>query len=50
VGYYQACERINDKALAPTGEIVAGKVKEKFKDAIAFVVSLRASFFEYTYF
>ncbi|KAJ7095735.1 hypothetical protein B0H15DRAFT_826858 [Mycena belliarum] len=38
VGYYQACERIDDTALAPVGERVAGKIKDGFKDAIAFVV------------
>lgn len=38
VGYYQACERLDDTALAPVGEKVAGKVKEHFKDAVAFVV------------
>jgi hypothetical protein len=39
VGYYQACERLDDTALAPVGEKVAGKVKQGFMDAIAFVVS-----------
>ncbi|KAJ7781768.1 hypothetical protein DFH07DRAFT_791439 [Mycena maculata] len=38
VGYYQACERVDDTALAPVGERVAGKVKDGFKDAIAFVI------------
>lgn len=38
MGYYQACERIDDTALAPVGERVAGKLKDGFKDAIAFVV------------
>ncbi|KAJ7505141.1 hypothetical protein B0H11DRAFT_1977020 [Mycena galericulata] len=38
VGYYQACERIDDTALAPVGERVAGKIKDGFKDAIAFVI------------
>ncbi|KAJ7069647.1 hypothetical protein C8F01DRAFT_1207243 [Mycena amicta] len=38
VGYYQACERIDDVSLAPVGERVAGKLKEGFKNAVAFVV------------
>lgn len=38
VGYYQACERLDDTALAPVGERVVGKLQEQFKDAIAFVV------------
>jgi len=38
VGYYQACERLDDTALAPVGEKVAGKVKATFEDAVAFVV------------
>ena len=38
VGYYQACERPNDTALAPVGEKVANKIKAQFEDAIAFVV------------
>ncbi|KAJ7442624.1 hypothetical protein FB451DRAFT_1057387 [Mycena latifolia] len=38
VGYYQACERIDDTALAPVGERVAGKLKDGFKDAIALVI------------
>lgn len=38
VGYYQACERLDDTALAPVGEKVAGKVKASFEDAMAFVV------------
>jgi len=38
VGYYQACERLDDTALAPVGEKVAGKVKAAFEDAVAFVV------------
>ncbi|KAF7314424.1 MPN domain-containing protein [Mycena kentingensis (nom. inval.)] len=38
VGYYQACERIDDTSLAPVGEKVAGKLKDGFKNAIAFVV------------
>ena len=40
VGYYQACERLDDTSLAPVGERVAGKIREQFKDAIAFVVPL----------
>jgi hypothetical protein len=38
VGYYQACERLDDTALAPVGEKVASKIKARFEDAIAFVV------------
>ncbi|KAJ6508518.1 hypothetical protein C8R45DRAFT_967702 [Mycena sanguinolenta] len=38
VGYYQACERLSDTALAPVGERVAGKLKNGFKDAIALVI------------
>jgi len=38
VGYYQACERIDDTALAPVGEKVAGKIRAMFEDAMAFVV------------
>lgn len=38
VGYYQACERLDDTALAPVGEKVASKIKAQFEDAIAFVV------------
>lgn len=38
VGYYQACERLNDTALAPVGEKVASKIKAQFEDAVAFVV------------
>ncbi|KIM35902.1 hypothetical protein M413DRAFT_449526 [Hebeloma cylindrosporum] len=38
VGYYQACERLDDTALAPVGEKVAGKVKASFPDAVAFVI------------
>lgn len=38
VGYYQACERTDDNALAPVGERVASKIHEQFEDAIAFVV------------
>jgi hypothetical protein len=38
VGYYQACERLDDTALAPVGEKVASKIQAQFKDAIAFVV------------
>lgn len=40
VGYYQACDRLDDTALAPVGERIAGKLRETFPDAIAFVVSL----------
>lgn len=38
VGYYQACERVDDTALAPVGERVAGKLKDGFKNAVALVV------------
>ncbi|KAK7062642.1 hypothetical protein VNI00_000130 [Paramarasmius palmivorus] len=38
VGYYQACERLDETALAPVGEKVASKIKESFKDAVAFVI------------
>jgi len=38
VGYYQACERLDDTALAPVGEKVAGRVKAAFGDAVAFVI------------
>jgi hypothetical protein len=38
VGYYQACERLDDTALAPIGEKVASKIRAQFEDAIAFVV------------
>lgn len=38
VGYYQACERTDDTALAPVGERVAEKIRSQFNDAIAFVV------------
>jgi hypothetical protein len=47
VGYYQACERLDDTALAPVGEKVAGKVKAAFEDAVAFVV--RFFFFFFTF-
>ena len=40
VGYYQACERLDDAALAPVGEKVAEKIKAGFDKAIAFVVCL----------
>ncbi|KII90514.1 hypothetical protein PLICRDRAFT_173916 [Plicaturopsis crispa FD-325 SS-3] len=38
VGYYQACERLDETALAPVGERVAGKLREQFDGAIAFVI------------
>ncbi|KAF8895190.1 hypothetical protein BD779DRAFT_1498023 [Infundibulicybe gibba] len=38
VGYYQACERLDDTALAPVGEKVAGIIRNGFSDAIAFVL------------
>lgn len=43
VGYYQACERLDDTALAPVGEKVASKIKGIFEDAIAFVVCSSSS-------
>lgn len=41
VGYYQACERLDDTALAPVGERVAEQIRSQFDDAIAFVVKMR---------
>ncbi|KAF8906689.1 hypothetical protein CPB85DRAFT_1313179 [Mucidula mucida] len=38
VGYYQACERIDDAALAPVGEKVATKIRDNFQHAIALVI------------
>ncbi|KAF8632887.1 hypothetical protein AX17_004733 [Amanita inopinata Kibby_2008] len=38
VGYYQACERLDDTALAPVGENVAERIRASFDKAIAFVV------------
>ncbi|EGN98368.1 hypothetical protein SERLA73DRAFT_183333 [Serpula lacrymans var. lacrymans S7.3] len=38
VGYYQACDRLDDTALAPVGEKVAGKIAETFKETIALVI------------
>ncbi|KDR82376.1 hypothetical protein GALMADRAFT_237654 [Galerina marginata CBS 339.88] len=38
VGYYQACERVDDTALAPVGEKVASKIKAGFDDAVAFAI------------
>ncbi|KAF8716018.1 hypothetical protein AX14_012501 [Amanita brunnescens Koide BX004] len=38
VGYYQACERLDDAALAPVGEKVAEQIKAGFDKAIAFVI------------
>ncbi|PPQ76517.1 hypothetical protein CVT26_013351, partial [Gymnopilus dilepis] len=38
VGYYQACERVDDASLAPVGERVASKIKAGFEDAVAFVI------------
>lgn len=38
MGYYQANDRLEDSALVPVGEKVAGKIKAKFNDAVAFVV------------
>ncbi|KAF9553878.1 UPF0172-domain-containing protein [Agrocybe pediades] len=41
VGYYQACERLDDTSLAPVGEKVASKVKAYFEDAVAFIIDNR---------
>jgi len=38
VGYYQACERLDDTAPALVGEKVEGEVKAAFEGAVAFVV------------
>ncbi|KAI6041394.1 Metallo-dependent hydrolase, partial [Pisolithus marmoratus] len=38
VGYYQACERADDRALAPVGERVAQQIRNQFNDAVAFVI------------
>ncbi|KAH7919243.1 UPF0172-domain-containing protein [Leucogyrophana mollusca] len=38
VGYYQACERLDDTALAPVGEKVAEELRQQFKEVIAFVI------------
>ncbi|KIK81424.1 hypothetical protein PAXRUDRAFT_832875 [Paxillus rubicundulus Ve08.2h10] len=38
VGYYQACERIDDTALAPVGERVVEQLRTQFSDVIAFVI------------
>ncbi|KAF8968994.1 hypothetical protein BDZ97DRAFT_301525 [Flammula alnicola] len=38
VGYYQACERLDDTSLAPVGERVASLIKAGFEDAVAFVI------------
>ncbi|KAF9474161.1 UPF0172-domain-containing protein [Pholiota conissans] len=38
VGYYQASERVDDTSLAPVGERVAGSIRAKFDDAVAFVI------------
>jgi len=40
VGYYQASDRLDDAALVPVGEKVASKVRDKFQDAVTFVVRL----------
>ena len=47
VGYYQACERLDETVLAPVGEKVASKIKAGFEDAIAFVVSADRLFPEF---
>lgn len=38
VGYYQACERLDDTALAPVGEKIATRIKQTCPNAVAFVV------------
>ncbi|KAJ7195434.1 hypothetical protein GGX14DRAFT_474724 [Mycena pura] len=38
VGYYQACERIDDTSLAPVGEKIAENLRDGFKNAIALVI------------
>ncbi|KAF8621230.1 hypothetical protein AX15_007946 [Amanita polypyramis BW_CC] len=38
VAYYQACERLDDTALAPVGEKVAERIRTGFDKAIAFVI------------
>jgi len=38
VGYYQASDRLDDTSLVPVGEKVAGKIKARFIDAVAFVI------------
>ncbi|KAG6877173.1 hypothetical protein C0992_010646 [Termitomyces sp. T32_za158] len=38
VGYYQASDRLDDTSLVPVGEKIAGKIKEGFTDAVAFVI------------
>lgn len=40
VGYYQACERLDDTALAPVGERIAEQIRSQFENAIAFVVGM----------
>ncbi|KAI5896896.1 UPF0172-domain-containing protein [Schizophyllum commune H4-8] len=38
VGYYQACERLDDTALTPVGEKVARRIRDSFANAAAFVI------------
>ncbi|KAG6831122.1 hypothetical protein H0H92_012547 [Tricholoma furcatifolium] len=38
VGYYQASDRVDDTSLAPVGEKIAGKIKQGFSEAVAFVI------------
>ncbi|EJD41858.1 UPF0172-domain-containing protein, partial [Auricularia subglabra TFB-10046 SS5] len=38
VGYYQATDRTDDTALAPVGERVASRIKERFPSAVALVI------------
>ncbi|KAI4520334.1 UPF0172-domain-containing protein [Schizophyllum commune Loenen D] len=38
VGYYQACERLDDTNLTPVGEKVARRIRDSFANAAAFVI------------
>jgi len=38
VGYYQACERSEDTSLFPVGEKIVTRIKQKFNNAVAFVL------------
>ncbi|KXN83109.1 Protein BZZ1 [Leucoagaricus sp. SymC.cos] len=38
VGYYQACERVEDTALFPVGERIVTRIKQGFNKAVAFVL------------
>ncbi|KZT23474.1 UPF0172-domain-containing protein [Neolentinus lepideus HHB14362 ss-1] len=39
VGYYQACERVDEVSLAPVGEKMANRIRESFPDAVALVIN-----------